>query len=86
VGSAGTGAIAGGANVEQGFDSIANIARERCRPRAIGGDGERFAHGYRDGERPGHGRRVGQVFFESFDRLEHAFRARVPLEIAGRIE
>ena len=63
-------AIAGGANAEQGFDPIADIARERRRPGAIGGDGERFAHGDRDGERPVHGRRVGQVFFESFDRLE----------------
>jgi hypothetical protein len=32
------------------------------------------------------GRHVGQVLFESFDRLEHTFRARVSLDIAGRIE
>jgi hypothetical protein len=42
-------AIASGANIEQVFDSIANIVCERCRPGAFGGDRERFADGYRNG-------------------------------------
>ena len=75
-----------GANAEHGFDSIANVVHERCRPRATGGDLERFTHVNRDGERPVHRRHVGQIFLQPLDRFEHALRAWVSFEIARRIE